>query len=196
MGVGITSVSPFWQVLTNGELLGYSQMPNFRHLRATSPRSTYVVYGDVDSQGRDACSVSVRGLNSCSQLELLWRNTSPLPVNQVGESIFVNTSTTPPVTCSKAELGENGQYGKNSHTLSWDSIMPPSAWSLLQRRLHIFKLTATGTCSIHRCPRYTGVGFPNPNKHAQLLKIKKTLSFSFPHLFRTKQKRSPESGLT
>jgi len=29
---------------------------------------------------------------------------SPLPVEQVGESTFVNTSTTPPVTCSEPEL--------------------------------------------------------------------------------------------
>lgn len=101
---------------------------------------------------------------------------SPLPVKQVGESAFVNTSTTPPVTCSEAELWENGQCGKNSQIPSRDSIIPLQSWFLLQRRLRIFKLTVIGTSSICCSPDTLGQAFQPWQAHSAL-ENRETCSF-------------------
>lgn len=116
---------------------------------------------------------------------------SPLPVKQVGESIFVNTSTTPPVTCSEAELWENGQCGKNSHIASRDSIIPLQSWFFLQRRLRIFKLTVTGTSSICCGPDTLGQAFQPWQAHSAL-ENRETRSF-LSHVSSEQNKKDPES---
>lgn len=116
---------------------------------------------------------------------------SPLPVKQVGGSVFVNTSTSPPATCPKAELWENGWYGKNSHILSRDSTIPlqsdpcyeEGCVSLSSQQKEYLPFTAA---LIH------WGRLSKPENPPQLLEIKRNCSF-LSHISSEQNKKDPQS---